>query len=110
MTQLNALMADLQYTVIACAIRKEDHLARYGVAALDPYMLSLDVLVKRFCFEAGHTGSGVIVAEKRDATLDRELLIRRSLVRVQVEEPLDSEWIRQVATVGSPCRARAAAR
>jgi hypothetical protein len=83
MTQLNALMADLQYTAVACAIRKEDHLARYGVAALDPYMLSLDVLVERFCFEIGHAGSGVIVAEKRDPTLDRELDIAWLNLKVQ---------------------------
>jgi hypothetical protein len=71
--ELNALMASLSYTVVACAIRKDEHLARYGVAALDPYMLSLDILVERFCFEVGRDGRGVIVAEKRDPTLDREL-------------------------------------
>jgi hypothetical protein len=71
--ELNTLMAGLSYTVVACAIRKDEHLARYGVAALDPYMLSLDILVERFCFEIGRDGRGVIVAEKRDPTLDREL-------------------------------------
>lgn len=72
--ELNALMTALDYMVVACAIRKDMHLARYGVAALDPYMLSLDVLVERFCFEIGRvSGGGVIVAEKRDPTLDREL-------------------------------------
>ncbi len=61
---LNALMRGLQYSVVACAIRKDEHLTRYGVAALDPYMLSLDVLVERFCFDVGNvTGGGVIVAE-----------------------------------------------
>lgn len=43
--ELNAVVRDLQFQVVACAIRKDDHLRRYGVAALDPYMLSLDVLV-----------------------------------------------------------------
>src|SRR5712692_291096 len=71
--KLNALMQRLDYSVVACAIRKDEHLSRYGVAALDPYMLSLDILVERFCFEIGRDGSGVIVAEKRDPTLDREL-------------------------------------
>jgi hypothetical protein len=71
--ELNTMMADLSYTVVACAVRKDQHLVRYGVAALDPYMLSLDILVERFCFEIGRDGSGVIVAEKRDPTLDREL-------------------------------------
>jgi hypothetical protein len=49
-------------------------ISRYGVAALDPYLLSLDLLVEQFCFEIGKvSGGGVIVAEKRDPTLDREL-------------------------------------
>ena len=61
---LNALMRGLQYSVVACVIRKDEHLSRYGVAALDPYMLSLDVLVERFCFDIGSvSGGGVIVAE-----------------------------------------------
>lgn len=37
-------------------------------------MLSLDVLVERFCMDIGDRESGgVIVAERRDPTLDREL-------------------------------------
>jgi len=73
-SELNALLRGLDFQVVACAIRKEEHLRRYGVAALDPYMLSLDVLVERFCFEIGNVaGGGVIVAERRDPTLDREL-------------------------------------
>jgi hypothetical protein len=72
--EINAIMRRLQYSVVACVIRKDHHLSRYGVAALDPYMLSLDVLVERFCFDIGKvSGGGVIVAEKRDPTLDREL-------------------------------------
>ncbi len=64
----------MRFSVVACAIRKDAHLARYGVAALDPYLLSLDILVERFCFDIGNVaGGGVIVAEKRDPTLDREL-------------------------------------
>jgi hypothetical protein len=72
--ELNALMSDLQYTVVACAVRKEAHLGRYGMHAVDPYLLSLDVLVDRFCFEIGDVeAGGRIVAEKRDAALDRQL-------------------------------------
>jgi len=72
--RLNGLMAELNYSVVACAIRKQDHLSRYGVAALDPYLLSLDILVERFCFDVGRVScGGLIVAEKRDSTLDREL-------------------------------------
>ncbi len=81
--ELNALMRELRYTAVACTIRKDAHLARYGVAALDPYLLSLDVLVERFCFEIGRDGRGVIVAEKRDPTLDRELDIAWLNLKVQ---------------------------
>lgn len=71
---LNELMRHLHYSVVACAIRKDAHLSRFGVAALDPYLLSLDVLVEQFCLAIGkRIGGGVIVAEKRNATLDREL-------------------------------------
>ena len=53
--QLNALMAELDYWVVACAIRKDWHLSRYGMDVGD--------------VEDG----GLIVAEKRGPTLDHEL-------------------------------------
>src|SRR5436305_1578203 len=72
--ELNALLGDLRYQVVACAIRKDAHLERYGLAAVDPYHLGLEVLVERFCYEVGQTvGGGVIVAEKRNKHLDRQL-------------------------------------
>jgi Protein of unknown function (DUF3800) len=82
--ELNGLMKQLDYTVVACVVRKDAHLARYGVAALDPYLLSLDVLVERFCFDVGERpGGGIIVAEKRDPTLDRELDLAWLNLKVQ---------------------------
>ncbi len=70
-------MRELDYQVVACAIRKNEHLQRYGVAALDPYMMSLDVLVERFCMDVGNTrGGGLIVAERRGSrwTINLSLL------------------------------------
>jgi hypothetical protein len=72
--RLNSLMRSLQYQVVACVIKKDAHLERYGMGALDPYMLSLEILAERFCFEIGNKeGGGIIVAEKRGPTLDHEL-------------------------------------
>lgn len=72
--QLNELMRNLSYKVVACAIRKDKHLHRYGALARNPYLLSLDVLVERFCFEVGNTfRGGMIVAERRDPSLDHGL-------------------------------------
>jgi len=82
--ELNELMRSLDYRVVACAIKKEAHLAAYGVAALDPYMLSLDILVERFCFEIGSRhGGGMVVAEKRNPTLDHELDLAWLNLKVQ---------------------------
>lgn len=72
--RLNALMSSLEYKVVPCAIQKDKHLARYGMEALDPYILSLNVLVERFCFEVGNVmHGGLIVAEQRNHSLDRQL-------------------------------------
>ena len=74
LAELTTLMRNLDYTVVACAIRTDAHLARYGVHAADPYMQSLHVLVEQFCQELGDVpDSGIIFAEKRNLRLDREL-------------------------------------
>lgn len=82
--KLNALMRRLCYQVVACVIRKEDRLRAYGLAALDPYLMSLDVLVERFCMEIGDvTGGGIIIAEKRNPTLDHQLELAWLNLKVQ---------------------------
>ncbi len=82
--KLNVLMRRLQYQVVACVIRKDEHLRAYGVAALDPYLLSLDVLVERFCMEIGDVaGGGIIVAERRGPTLDHQLELAWLNLKVQ---------------------------
>jgi len=67
-------MGDLDYTVIACVIKKPQHVARHKDDALDPYVYSLGILVERFCKELGDDlDNGFICAEKRNPGLDREL-------------------------------------
>jgi hypothetical protein len=71
---LNQLIQTLEFTIVACVIKKEAHLSKYGLAALDPYFLSLDILVERFCLDIGNTAhGGLIIAERRNPTLDHEL-------------------------------------
>ena len=72
--ELNQLIQTLEFTIIACAIRKTEHFSKYGLAAIDPYLLSLNVLVERFCFDLQEKGIfGRIIAEQRGPQLDREL-------------------------------------
>jgi len=82
--ELNELMRSLDYRVVACVIRKQAHLSTYGLAALDPYLLSLDILIERFCMDIGGIPkSGMIIAEKRDPTLDRQLELAWLNLRIQ---------------------------
>lgn len=82
--RLNALMRELDYHVVACAIRKDEHLARYGMAALDPYLMSLDILVERFCMDIGDVeDDGLIVTERRGPTLDHELELAWLNLKIQ---------------------------
>jgi hypothetical protein len=77
--ELNALMRSIDYQVIACAILKEAHRARYGPMAFDPYDFALQVLVERFCFDGG----GWIVAEERDTPLN--IRLQRAWERVLID-------------------------
>ena len=72
---LNTMLQELEYQVVACVIRKDAHLNQYGTHAADPYHYSLEILVERFCMALGNQlDSGYIIAEKRNPGLDRELL------------------------------------
>jgi hypothetical protein len=94
--ELNQLMHDLVYNVIACVIKKNDHFARYGFSALDPYMLSLDVLVERFYFELDFAETtGNIVAEQRSPVLDRQLDIAWLNLKIQGTEFIQATRINQ---------------
>lgn len=74
LTDINRLMSELDFQVAACAVHKEHHLSRYGLAAVDPYLLSLDVVVEMFHrYLKRCDAAGLIIAEARDATLDRQL-------------------------------------
>jgi hypothetical protein len=72
--ELNTLMRDLDYKVVACAIKKDAHLAQYKDHAVDPYSYALEVVVERFCHEVGDVeDGGLIFAERRRPDLDDAL-------------------------------------
>jgi Protein of unknown function (DUF3800) len=81
---LNQLMRELEYQVVACVIHKAHHLDKYDVSALDPYFLSLQILVERLCFEVGSVpDGGFIVAEKRGPPLDNHIELAWLNLKVQ---------------------------
>ena len=82
--RINSLMRSLPYSVVSCAIRKDEYLGRYGLAAIDPYVLSLEVLVEIFCFDVGAASEGgIIVAESREPALDRGLELAWTNLKVR---------------------------
>jgi hypothetical protein len=94
--RLNALLASLEFSVVACVIRKRELLERHGGLAVDPYMLSLGIVVERFCFELGGSGpQGRILVERRNERLDRELTIAWDVLRLNGTRYLRPEVLRR---------------
>lgn len=94
----NLLMKNFDYMVVGCGIKKDAHLRLYRLAALDPYMLSLKILVERFVFEIkirGGREKGIIVVESRDETLDNELRLNWIDLRTSGTEYLSASEIRK---------------
>ena len=72
--ELNTMLQELEYKVIACVFRR-DSFAKAYTNPTDLYHYGLEILIERFCKELGQDfDSGFICAEKRNPTLDRELL------------------------------------
>jgi hypothetical protein len=80
--RLNSLMEVLDFSVVACAIDKPRLVDRYGALAVDPYALSLGIVIERFCFALGASQQGRIVVECRNPRLDRELRTAWDLLRI----------------------------
>ncbi|PIR79785.1 MAG: hypothetical protein COU25_03390 [Candidatus Levybacteria bacterium CG10_big_fil_rev_8_21_14_0_10_35_13] len=72
--ELNKLIKNTDFTLIACAILKSKHITKYGLSALDPYLLSFDNLVNRLIYDL-KKNKGKIFAEKRLDNLDQQLEI-----------------------------------
>jgi hypothetical protein len=71
---LNKLLQELDYKVVACVFEKPRYIAQYATP-VDPYHYGLEILIERFCKELGQEeDAGFICAEKRNPGLDAELL------------------------------------
>lgn len=71
--RLNELMRGMQYSVLACAIHKNQYAGLCRALYPDLYLLCFPALVQQFCYEIGNGGGGVIFAERRNPDNDREL-------------------------------------
>lgn len=93
---LNHLIESLDFEIVASAILKKKHLLRYGITAVDPYLLSLEFLVERFIFSLdGCKNSGMIVAESRNNQLDNQLELAYLNLKIKGTYYLEPKRINQ---------------
>ncbi len=99
---LNTLMRELDYTVVACVIKKEQLVRKYGSRAHDPYMYALEILVERFGREIkndneAHEGidGGIIFVEKRRPELDHQLNLAWERLKIQGTQHISANEIQE---------------
>jgi hypothetical protein len=74
---LENLIQQIDFEIIAIAVSKLDHLEHYGEAAQDPYLLSIKPLVENVCASYQELGLNEpidFIAESREKTLNGQLL------------------------------------
>src|SRR5258708_30880649 len=57
--ELESLIDRLNFKIVSFVIKKQEHLKKYGLSALDPYMLFLSFVVERFFFLFGASGGSI---------------------------------------------------
>lgn len=75
--QINKIMDESQYSIIASVIRKQDHKDKYGIAADNPYDLAMMFCLERllpFLEERGQSRVQII-AESRGKKEDNDLML-----------------------------------
>lgn len=72
-TGLNKIIKETEFNLIACIVDKKEHIKHYK-NALDPYLLSLKVILEGFimCLKESKE-KGIVVAESRGTQLDNQL-------------------------------------
>lgn len=72
-TGLNKIIKDMDFTLLACIVDKKEHVKHYK-NAIDPYLLSLEVVLERYImFLKRNNEKGIVIAESRGNQLDNQL-------------------------------------
>ncbi len=71
---LNKIIAKADFNLISCIVDKAKHKEKYRALAMDPYTLSLEIIIERFVkLLIDSKEKGFIIAESRGQQLDNEL-------------------------------------
>ncbi|MDR1027410.1 MAG: DUF3800 domain-containing protein [Rickettsiales bacterium] len=73
LSDMNSLMKELKYQVVACIIDIRKLSAKYGKRAFDPYEYALRIIIERFIYSMARFEQGSIFAESRGKPLDTQI-------------------------------------
>jgi hypothetical protein len=93
--ELNTLMESMEYSVVACAVRKCIY-PPPDCASHDLYLICLEILLERLCEYVARTQTeAVIVAESRGPTLDKRLRSAWCSLRTHGTQHLSEERVQR---------------
>lgn len=81
---LNALIEQANFTIVAAAINKEQYIKRYGKLAHDPYDMSLSSIMERLVFcldEQQKDATAQLIFERRGFKEDTQLMAHFNAIR-----------------------------
>lgn len=72
-TGLNKIIKETEFDLVSCIVDKIEHVKHYK-NAIDPYLLSLEVILERFILSLKESKEkGIVIAESRGTQLDNQL-------------------------------------
>lgn len=104
---LENILANAEYTIVASAIQKEKHIERYGRLADDPYEIALTFVLERILFEADNNpdqSSISVMIEGRGAKEDASLAKRYNEILYRGTGQVTSERLRRTYREGLTAR------
>ncbi len=95
---LDQAMERAEFTVIAAAINKEEHIKKYGRLAHDPYDVSLSFIMERLVYcldDQGASSDAKLIFEKRGYKEDMQLIAHFNSIRDVGTHFVSAERIQQ---------------
>lgn len=79
---LNSILKSSKFITFGSAVKKEDHIKKYGKTAKDPYALCLSFVLERmiFCLDLHEASTVDIILEKRGKKEDTQLLAQYNAI------------------------------
>ncbi len=79
--QLNAIIEDSNFQIIAVAVRKNPYFKKYGYLAKNPYHICLEYIIERLTMYLNQDDNIHVFVEKRGKKEDKELLSQYNIIR-----------------------------